>query len=108
MDLEVNRITGERARRVFNLTPEFANDKRVQVVFKNQGLYNGFLAAMIFFGLIVFTGNEYFGKMIIQFGLACIAVAATYGAITSSPRILIVQGSPAIIGLILSLFVSVI
>jgi putative membrane protein len=107
MDLEMNRIQSERARRVFNLTPEFARNPKVQVMFKNQGLYNGFLAAMVVFGLIIFINNDYFGKMIVQFGLSCVAIAAIYGALTSSPRILIIQGAPAIMALLVSLFVIV-
>ncbi len=63
----------------------------------NQGLYNGFLAAGLFWGL--FSNNKEF-KI---FFLLCVLVAGLYGAATASKRILFVQALPAAIGLALVL-----
>jgi putative membrane protein len=82
-------------RRVFGSTPEFA--AAAKVLAANQGLYNGFLAAGLFWGLSL--GQDGFGVKV--FFLACVLVAGLYGAATASPKILFVQALPAAIGLLL-------
>ncbi len=67
----------------------------------NQGLYNGFLAAGLFWGLLLGgAGND-----IKTFFLACVLVAGLYGAATASRKILFIQAVPAALGLIF-LFLS--
>jgi putative membrane protein len=63
------------------------------VLAANQGLYNGFLAAGLIWGL--FHGNAGFGFQIETFFLLCVIVAGAYGAVTVSRRILYVQAAPA-------------
>ncbi len=79
--------------RAFGLTKEFATATRTLAA--NQGLYNGFLAAGVIWGL--WTGN--IGVQ--QFFLGCVLVAGVYGAITANVRILWVQALPALIALAL-------
>ncbi len=86
-----------RARRAFGLTPEFA--QATTVLAANQGLYNGFLAAGLFWGL--FLGAA--GAAITIFFLLCVLVAGLYGAATANKRILFIQAVPAAIGLALVL-----
>ncbi len=81
------------ARRSFRTTPEFAEASAVLAA--NQGLYNGFLAAGLLWG--VFAGNADFKV----FFLICVAVAGVYGALTAVPRIFFVQAVPAIAALLL-------
>ena len=69
------------------------------VLAANQGLYNGFLAAGLIWGL--FHGNPAFAFQIKTFFLLCVIVAGVYGAATVSRRILFVQAAPAAIALIL-------
>ena len=88
-----------KGRKAFNLTPEFA--QATKVLAANQGLYNGFLAAGLFWGL--WQGAEGFDVKV--FFLACILVAGLYGAVTASRKILFVQAVPAALGL-LALWVS--
>ncbi len=64
----------------------------------NQGLYNGFLAAGLIWGLL--HGNPAFAFQIKAFFLICVIVAGAYGAATVSTRILIVQAAPAAIALL--------
>ena len=80
-------------RRTFGTTAEAAESSAVLAA--NQGLYNGFLAAGLLWGLAAYgiTG----GRPILTFFLACIVVAGVYGAVTVSRRILIVQALPAVI-----------
>ena len=95
--LEMFLWTTPRGRKAFGTTPEFAEASKVLAA--NQGLYNGFLAAGLFWGLAI--GPE--GRAIQIFVLGCVLVAGLYGAATASKRILFVQAGPAAIGLALVL-----
>ncbi len=83
--------------RTFKLTPEFA--KASKVLAANQGLYNGFLAAGLFWGLSMGAA----GKPILIFFLCCILIAGLYGAATVGKKILFIQALPAAVGLLLLL-----
>src|SRR3979411_366261 len=69
------------------------------VLAANQGLYNGFLAAGLFWGLVQSVPS--FAFQIKEFFLLCVIVAGVYGAATVSRGILFVQAAPAAIALIL-------
>jgi len=84
-------------RRAFGLTPEFAAASKTLAA--NQGLYNGFLAAGLFWGLSLGAG----GTGVKVFFLACVLVAGVFGAATASRKILFVQAVPATVGLLLVL-----
>ena len=83
--------------RAFGQTPEAA--KASKVLAANQGLYNGFLAAGLFWGLSLGAG----GIGVKVFFLCCVLVAGLYGAATANRKILFVQAVPAAIGLALVL-----
>lgn len=83
--------------KVFRNTIEKATDSKVLAA--NQGLYNGFLAAGLVWGL--FHPNPAFAFQIKIFFLLCVIVAGAYGAATVSRRILYVQAVPAALALIL-------
>lgn len=82
-------------RKAFGLTPEFAQATRTLAA--NQGLYNGFLAAGLFWGLSLGAA----GLGVRVFFLVCVLVAGVYGAATASRKILFIQGAPAALGLVL-------
>ena len=81
--------------RVFRQTPEQA--AATKVLAANQGLYNGFLAAGLIWGLLL--GHDGFGVKI--FFLTCVIVAGVYGAATANRKILYVQALPAFVALVL-------
>ncbi|MGH8642740.1 MAG: DUF1304 domain-containing protein [Burkholderiales bacterium] len=83
--------------RIFRLTPEFA--KATKALAANQGLYNGFLAAGLAWGLMLGAA----GDQIKIFFLCCVIVAGAVGAATVNQRILWVQALPAGIALALVL-----
>ena len=87
-------------RRVFRLTPEAAATSKVLAA--NQGLYNGFLAAGLFWGLYLGIA----GQPVQVFFLLCVAAAGVFGGLTASRRILLVQALPAILALVLVLAAS--
>jgi putative membrane protein len=83
--------------KAFGLTPEAAQSSKVLAA--NQGLYNGFLAAGLLWGLSL--GAQGMGVKL--FFLGCVLVAGVFGALTASRKILFVQALPAAIGLVLVL-----
>ncbi len=80
--------------KAFGTTPEFA--AQTKVLAANQGLYNGFLAAGLIWG--IWLGEA--GDPIKLFFLGCVAVAGLYGAATAGRKILFVQTIPAVIAII--------
>lgn len=81
--------------RAFGQTREAAVASKVLAA--NQGLYNGFLAAGLIWGLSL--GVEGFGVKV--FFLTCVLVAGVFGGMTASRKILVVQALPAAVGLVL-------
>lgn len=73
--------------------------KATAVLAKNQGLYNGFLAAGLIWGL--WHHQPEFAFQIKLFFLICVAVAGIYGAFTVNKRIFFVQALPALLAAIL-------
>ena len=84
-------------QRVFKSTPEYA--KASKILAANQGLYNGFLAAGLAWGLSM--GDE--GLHVKIFFLTCVIVAGVFGAATASRNILFAQAIPGILALALLL-----
>lgn len=84
-------------RKAFNLSPEFAASTKAMAA--NQGLYNGFLAAGLLWGLSLGMAGEH----ISSFFLSCVVVAGAFGAVTVSRKIFFVQALPAIVALVLLL-----
>ena len=81
-------------RSIFHTTAEFATQSKTLAA--NQGLYNGFLAAGLIWGLFA-------GDPVKIFFLSCVIVAGIFGAFTVSKRIFYIQALPALIGLVLLL-----
>lgn len=97
--LEMFAWTTPRVQRIFGTTPEFAQASKALAA--NQGLYNGFLAAGLIWGLL--HPNPATGSQLLLFFLGCVIVAAIYGSLTAKRTILWVQGGPALIALLLVL-----
>lgn len=79
-------------RKIFNMTPEFSQASATLAA--NQGLYNGFLAVGLVWGLI--SGRS----EIKLFFLACVVVAGIFGGLTAKTSIIFTQALPALIALI--------
>ena len=95
--LEMFLWTKPAGRRAFGLSAEFA--RQTKALAANQGLYNGFLAAGLVWGLAL--GGAGFGVKI--FFLGCVLVAGVFGGLTASRKILWIQALPALIALALLL-----
>ena len=83
--------------RIFGMTQQVADSSAVLAA--NQGLYNGFLAAGLVWGLFAYGIVE--GRAILTFFLVCVIVAGVYGGLTVNRRITLIQSLPAVIALAL-------
>jgi len=70
-----------------------------KVLAANQGLYNGFLAAGLLWGIGLGAG----GSAVKTFFLSCIVIAGLFGGVSANRKILFVQALPAAIALLLVL-----
>jgi len=84
--------------KTFNLTQELAD--ATTTLAANQGLYNGFLAAGLFWG--VFSRQ----RPVVVFFLGCVIVAGVFGALTAAPKIFFTQALPALVALGLVLWLE--
>ncbi|MEK5240305.1 DUF1304 domain-containing protein [Paenibacillus sp. FSL L8-0470] len=94
--LEMFMWTTPRAQKAFGISRQFAQETKSLAA--NQGLYNGFLAAGLLWGL--FHPNETTGFQLQLFFLICVGVAAIYGSVTAKKSILWVQGLPAFVAIL--------
>lgn len=95
MVLEMFLWTKPLGRRIFRLTPEFAQQSAGLA--KNQGLYNGFLAAGLVWSVV--AGAISFPLKL--FFLSCVIVAGVFGAVTVNRRIFFVQALPGLVAMVL-------
>jgi putative membrane protein len=85
--------------KTFGVTPEQAAIMKSMAA--NMGLYNGFLAAGLFWGLLA---GEAMTTPILAFFLSCVAIAGIVGTLTTgNRRIVVIQTVPAAVGLVLLL-----
>jgi putative membrane protein len=84
--------------KTFNMDP--AKAKVTAELAKNQGLYNGFLAAGLAWSIV--HPNGAVGVQLQYFFLGCVVVAGVFGAATVNKRIFFIQAVPALVGLALA------
>ena len=99
MYLETFATTSDKTSQVFKMSKEELSRDSVKTLFKNQGVYNGLISILILLALFVFTS-----KIAIMILMGYIILVALYGAFTSNPKILLMQGGLAILTLISALF----
>ena len=97
LTLEMFLWTKPLGLRTFGQSLEKAQDSAVLAA--NQGLYNGFLAAGLIFGLLY--PDPQAGRHIQIFFLICVVAAGAYGSYSVNPKILAVQAAPALLALVL-------
>ncbi|MGQ0541953.1 MAG: DUF1304 domain-containing protein [Blastocatellia bacterium] len=83
-------------QRIFGMTPEISSASATLAA--NQGLYNGFLAAGLIWGVV--SGR----RDLKLFFLGCIVIAGVFGGLTAKTSIMFTQGLPAFIALLLVWF----
>jgi len=85
-------------RKIFSMTPEMSASTAVLAM--NQGLYNGFLAAGLIWGMVCKRLD------VLVFFLICVIVAGLFGAATAKVSILFTQAMPAAIALLVLLLAN--
>lgn len=85
----------EIGREIFSMTAE--ESALTKTLAANQGLYNGFLATGLLWGLIAKKRD------VVIFFLLCVIVAGVFGAATAKATILFTQALPAAIALALTM-----
>ena len=98
MYLETFATTSKKTAEVFQMDQEELSRPSVNTLFKNQGIYNGLLAVLTLIAAFAL------GKIVLQLDLADMILVAAYGAVTSQPKILLMQGGLPILTLIVSFF----
>lgn len=93
--LETFATTSDKTAAVFGMTKEELARPSVNVLFKNQGVYNGLLAVLILLAVFVFGS-----KTAVMCLMGFIILVAAYGSVTSNPKILFMQGGLAIVTLL--------
>ena len=94
--LEMFLWTTPRTIKTFGITREFAEASKTLA--GNQGLYNGFLAAGLFWSLL--HPDAVVARQLHLFFLGCVLVAGVYGGLTVKRSILMVQALPALIAIL--------
>jgi putative membrane protein len=79
-------------RKRFGMTAEYS--KASATLAANQGLYNGFLAAGLVWGLV---SGDFSIKI---FFLVCVVIAGIYGGLTAKRSILYIQALPGLLALL--------
>jgi len=95
LTLEMFYWDREIGRKIFSMTAE--QSALTKTLAANQGLYNGFLAAGLLWGL--FAGK----RDVTIFFLLCVIIAGVFGAVTAKPTILFTQAAPALVALVLTM-----
>lgn len=98
MYLETFATTSKKTAEVFQMDQEELSRPSVNTLFKNQGIYNGLLAVLTLIAAFALS------KIVLQLVLAYMILVAAYGAVTSQPKILLMQGGLPILTLIVSFF----
>ena len=93
--LEMFLWTTPKGLRAFGMTP--AQAEATKVLAANQGLYNGFLSAGLFWSLL--HPDPTFAWQIKLFFLGAVVVAGLYGGATASRKIFVIQALPATVAL---------
>ncbi len=93
--VEMFRWTAPATLRAFGTTASFAEESKTLAA--NQGLYNGFLAAGLVWAIVASPELQ---RPLATFFCACVLIAGTYGGLTVTRRILVIQALPAALALI--------
>ncbi|AME09208.1 MULTISPECIES: DUF1304 domain-containing protein [Gemella] len=100
MYLETFATDSQSTSRVFNISQEELRRPALNILFKNQGIYNGLLGIALLYG--AFISNN--AKEVVAMLLIYIILVAIYGSLTSDKKIILKQGGLPILALISLLF----
>lgn len=94
--------TPEKQAGAFDMPLEFVKNKNAKIAMANQGIYNAMLGVLILLMILLFTGVTL--KYILILLTSFIFIVAAFGALTATKKIILLQGLPALISLLLVIF----
>lgn len=97
--LETIATTSDKTSKVFGMSREELSRKSVNVLFKNQGVYNGLISVLIVLSVVAFDSKA----AVVSLMLYIVGVAL-YGSVTSNPKIILMQGGLAMLTLVSCIF----
>ncbi|HAR1684401.1 TPA: DUF1304 domain-containing protein [Enterococcus faecium] len=100
MYLETFSTTSDTTSRVFNMTKKELNSKSLNVLLKNQGIYNGLIGVGLLYSALLSNSSVEISRLLLGY----IILVALYGSITSDRKIILTQGGLAILALVSTFF----
>lgn len=91
--------TASQQAKAFDLKESFVQIPEVKTLLGNQGIYNGLFGALVIGTMLFLSGPQQ--VLMLQMEMLFIFLAAVYGALTATKKIILVQGLPAFIAIIL-------
>ncbi|MEC6748140.1 DUF1304 domain-containing protein [Marinilactibacillus sp. XAAS-LB27] len=98
--IQTIKTTSSTTSRIFNMNQNELKQKSLNTLLKNQGVYNGLIGLGLLYSTFFSTASLEITRLILIY----IILVALYGSITSSRKIILTQGGPAIIALISTVF----
>ncbi|HAR4838024.1 TPA: DUF1304 domain-containing protein [Staphylococcus aureus] len=96
MYLETIATTSKKTSETFNISVDKLKDKNINLLLKNQGVYNGLIGVLLIYGLFI-SSNP---KEICTAILVYIIGVAIYGGLSSNISIFFKQGTLPVLALI--------
>ena len=93
MYLETIATTSDRTSKVFGIPVSQLNNKNINTLLKNQGVYNGLIGLLLIYGLFFSSAPK-------QLCIPILIIVAVYGGLTSHISIFLKQGTLPILALI--------
>ena len=91
--------TASKQAKAFDLKESFVQIPEVKTLLANQGIYNGLFGTLVIGTMLFLSGPQQ--VLMLQMEMLFIFLAAVYGALTATKKIILVQGLPAFIAIIL-------
>lgn len=98
--IQTIKTTSSTTSRIFNMHQNELKQKSLNTLLKNQGVYNGLIGLGLIYSTFFATASLEITRLILIY----IILVALYGSITSSRKIILTQGGPAMIALISTVF----
>lgn len=102
MGLEMFGNQSKLAQNAFHVSANYLAQPEARTSMANQGLYNGFIGVGILLGRFAFPGDAVYPTLLLF--ISFVVVAAIFGALTANKQILLTQGAPAIVALVLMIW----
>lgn len=98
--IETIATTSDATSRIFNISKTDLNHEKINVLLKNQGVYNGLIGLGLLYSTYISSASLEITRLL----LINVILVALYGSLTSNKKIILTQGGLAILALISTFF----